>query len=170
IELWVVDAQSGSARKLDGVVLNAVSGAAFQWMPDSRTLLCRTVPEKRGASPVAPMTPTGPNIQESYGKSAPVRTYQDLLKNAHDDALFEYYAASQLVLIDTASGRKENLASAELYSSVDPAPNGEYFLVSIFRKPFSRLLPLYGFANDVLIWNRKGNIVHKLATLPSEED
>jgi hypothetical protein len=127
IELWIVDAQSGSARKVDGVVLNAVSGAAFQWMPDSRTLLCRTLPENRGAAPAAPMTPTGPNIQESYGKSAPVRTYQDLLKTAHDDALFEYYAASQLVLIDTASGRKENLANAELYSSVDPAPNGEYF-------------------------------------------
>jgi hypothetical protein len=40
IELWVADARSGAARKMEGVVLNAVEGNAFQWMPDARTLLC----------------------------------------------------------------------------------------------------------------------------------
>jgi hypothetical protein len=61
-------------------------------MPDSRTLLVRTIAAGQGDQPVAPETPEGPNIQESFGKAAPVRTYQDLLRDAHDDQLFEYYA------------------------------------------------------------------------------
>ena len=45
----------------------------------------------RGAAPTIGV-PTGPNIQEHRGGTAPVRTYQDLLASAHDEALFDYYA------------------------------------------------------------------------------
>jgi dipeptidyl aminopeptidase/acylaminoacyl peptidase len=169
LELWVAEARSGAARKLDGIVLNAVYGTAFQWMPDARTLLCRTVPEAQGPAPAAPVTPAGPNIQESFGKTAPVRTYQDLLKNAHDETLFEYYAASQLVLVDAATGRKQDLGQPVVSSAVDPAPGGEFFLVTTIRKPFSRLLPAWGFPSEVTVWDRQGKVVHTVATLPSQE-
>src|SRR6185503_13248644 len=134
IELWVADARSGAARQLDRVTLNAFYGTAFQWMPDARTLLCRTVPASQGPPPTAPASPAGPNIQESFGKTAPVRTYQDLLKNAHDEALFNYYATSQLILVDTVTGRKEDLGQPDLFSGIDPAPGGEFFLVTTTRK------------------------------------
>ena len=50
-----------------------------------------------GRSPAAPAAPTGPNVQETSGKPAPVRTYQDLLETAHDENLFEYYGTAQVV-------------------------------------------------------------------------
>ena len=43
-----------------------------------------------------PAVPPAPNIQESRGQTAPVRTYQDLLTSAYDEALFDHYATSQL--------------------------------------------------------------------------
>jgi len=169
IDLWVADAKTGDARQLEGIVLNAFFGTAFQWMPDARTLLCRTVPEAQGPAPSAPATPSGPNIQESFGKAAPVRTYQDLLKNAHDEALFEYYSTSQLVLIDAGTGRNQSLGKPGIYSSVDAAPSGEFFLITTIRKPFSRLLGAWGFPSEVAVWNQQGNTIHSVATLPSHE-
>jgi dipeptidyl aminopeptidase/acylaminoacyl peptidase len=169
IELWVADAKTGTARKLDGIVLNAFFGTGFQWMPDARTLLCRTVPETQGPAPSAPATSSGPNIQESFGKAAPVRTYQDLLKSAHDETLFEYYATSQLVLVDAATSRKQALGQPDIYKAVDPAPGGEFFLVTTIRKPFSRLLSAEGFPSKVAVYDRQGKSVHTVATLPSHE-
>jgi len=169
IELWVAHAKTGAARKLDGIVLNGAFGGGFQWMPDSQTLLCRTVPEAQGPAPTAPTTPPGPNSQESFGKAAPVRTYQDLLKNTHDEALYEYYATSQLVLVEAATGRKQALGKPDLFSSIDPAPSGEFFLVTRTRKPFSRLLGESGFPSEVAVWDKQGKPVRTVATLPSHE-
>jgi dipeptidyl aminopeptidase/acylaminoacyl peptidase len=95
IELWVGDAATGKARPLDGVAVNAVLVGGPHWLPDSRALLCATVPADRGEAPARPRVPTGPVIQESYGKLSPTRTYQNLLKNPTDEALFDYYALSE---------------------------------------------------------------------------
>ena len=88
--------------------LNATIGDAVQWMPDSKRLLCQVVADPngndlRGAPPVPPDAPAGPIVQESDGKAAPVRTYQDLLKNPHDEALFEYHATSKLAIVHVES-------------------------------------------------------------------
>lgn len=169
VELWLAETRTGKARKVGGMALNAAYGSPFQWMPDGRTLLCRAVLENRGRAPVASAVPAGPNIQESYGQSAPARTYQDLLKNAHDEALFEHYVTSQLVLVDADTGRKRNFGAPDLFSAVEPAPDGEHILISRLRKPFSRLLPVSDFARDVMIWNRDAQTVFTLAHLPSGE-
>src|SRR5262249_17696361 len=81
IELWVGEAATGAIRKLPGIVINAAYGEPFQWMADSHSLLCQTIPARRGAPPAEAKVPIGPNIQESFGKPAPIRTYEDLLKN-----------------------------------------------------------------------------------------
>jgi len=138
-------------------------------MPDGRTLLCRTVPAGRGPAPEPPLAPTGPNIQESFGKSAPARTHQDLLKNPYDEELFEYYFNSQLSLIDAEGGSARSLGTPGLYSLVDAAPGGRYFLVSTLIKPFPRLLTLSGFPQKVEVWGADGKAVAVLATLPSHE-
>src|SRR5262249_41270738 len=82
-ELWIGDAATGKLRRIPGVTLNAAfSSGGFgggrggggnndtvQWMPDSKTLLCRTIVAGRGAPPATPTVPTGPNVQENYGKT-----------------------------------------------------------------------------------------------------
>src|SRR5579883_1587278 len=85
VELWVGDVESATLRKVPGVALNSAFGEAVQWMPGSKALLCKTVPGDRGRPPEAPPAPIGPTVQESAGKAAPVRTFQDLLQNAHDE-------------------------------------------------------------------------------------
>src|SRR6478672_3443912 len=92
IELWIGNVETAKAEKLEGFKISAILGDPLQWMPDGKALLVQTVPGSRGNPPAEPKTPDGPIIQESDGKRAPVRTYEDLLQDAHDEDLFDYYA------------------------------------------------------------------------------
>src|SRR6202012_5365550 len=98
IELWVGQKGTYTANVVPTVKVNTIMGEAVQWMPDGKTLLVQTVPATRGKAPVAPKSPDGPIIQESEGKRVEIGTYEDLLQNSYDEALFDYYAKSQLVL------------------------------------------------------------------------
>ncbi len=166
VELWVGDTAAGRLRKIPGVRINTAYGDPLQWMPDGKTLLCKTVVAGRGPAPPTPATPTGPTVQENYGKVSPAATFQDLLKNAHDEKLFDYYMASQLALINPVSGRSTPLGKPGIYASVEPAPDGNHFLVASNHRPYSYLLSAGSFPKEVEIWNRSGKVVHKLASLP----
>jgi hypothetical protein len=111
IELWVGDTATGAAKALTAAQLNNALGSpqspsACKWVNQGASLLCAFVVATRGPAPAPPAVPTGPNIQENRGVPAPVRTYQDLLASAYDDALFEYYATSQLAFVDASSGAR----------------------------------------------------------------
>ena len=41
-----------------------------------------------------------PVIKEASGRKAPVRTYQDLLRNSYDEARFAWVMRTQLALVD----------------------------------------------------------------------
>ena len=94
LELWVVDVASARARKLTEPVVNMTGGSGYEWLPDSSGLLVEAVPAGRGPAPDVTMAPTGPNIEETAGRVAPVRTYQDLLSSPGDEALFDHYFTS----------------------------------------------------------------------------
>src|SRR5690606_20727589 len=94
--LWVADVATGQARRLTDRKLNGVAGDACDWISSTTRLVCKFVPPDRGAEPARPTTPVGPIVQESEGREAPNRTYQDLLETPADAALFEHYATSQL--------------------------------------------------------------------------
>jgi dipeptidyl aminopeptidase/acylaminoacyl peptidase len=166
IELWVGNATTGAARRIPGVALNAAYGQAAEWMPDNKTLLCKTVVAGRGRPPAAPKVPAGPNIQESYGRPSPAATFQDLLKNPHDEELFEYYATSQLVLVNTATSLSTLLGKPGIYASADPSPDGNHFLVVRNHKPYSYLRPAGSFPKEVEVWDRTGRMEHRVASLP----
>jgi dipeptidyl aminopeptidase/acylaminoacyl peptidase len=166
IELWVGDAATGTTRHVPGLKLQTVYGEAVQWMPDGQTLLCQSVITDRGPPPAAPAVPPGPIIQESHGKSGPVRTYQDMLRNPHDETLFDYYAASQLVLIHLPTQALTPLGKPALFRSAEPAPDGKHLLVVQTRRPYSYVHPAGAFPHDVEVWDRSGKRVHLLASLP----
>jgi dipeptidyl aminopeptidase/acylaminoacyl peptidase len=182
IELWMADVATGRASRLGTVKLNATAGnvagggpggrlaSPCAWLQDGSALACATVPASRGPAPVPPTVPEGPNVQETSGKPAPVRTYEDLLASAHDEALFEYYFTSQLALIDPASGQSTPVGKPGLFEGeVKPSPNGAYFLIERTRRPFSRLAPRDDFPKDVEIWSRTGQKVRTIADVPSGE-
>jgi dipeptidyl aminopeptidase/acylaminoacyl peptidase len=170
LEVWIGTTASGEAHRLATPPLNAVLGSAFRWMPDSRHLLCRFVPATRGEPPADDPAPTGPVIQESAGTSAPVRTYQDLLKSPQDEKRFDYLATSELALVDIATGAREVLGKPAVYAMADPSPNGEYLLVSRYEKPYSYAVPAGYFPERVEIWDRHGQTVREVARLPLRED
>jgi len=169
IHLWACDATSGEARRLPGIQLNAAYGTDLQWMPDGRTLLCLTIPAKRGAPPVAATVPIGPTIQESTGAAGPVRTYQDLLRNAHDEALFDYYFTSQIVLVDVVTGRARPVGQPGIFASVEPSPDGLHLLVERNHRPYSYLLGAWAFPRSIEVWDRSGKREHLVADLPLQD-
>jgi dipeptidyl aminopeptidase/acylaminoacyl peptidase len=169
IELWVVDVAPVQIRRIGGVRLNACYGPAIHWMPDNQTLLCKLVVAERGQPPAAPKVPTGPTIQESVGKQAPVRTYQDLLKNKHDEALFDYYFTAQLGLVDTKTEKVDFLGKPAIFASAQISPDGKHFLVAQEHRPYSYLHPSFAFPKEVEVWDRQGHVEFKLASLPLAE-
>jgi dipeptidyl aminopeptidase/acylaminoacyl peptidase len=132
-------------------------------------MICEIVPAGRGPAPVEPSVPKGPYVQETSGKAAPAPTYEDMLNSAHDDALFDYYFTSQLAAFNTTTGVKTLIGKPAIFDSVTPSPSGDYLLVTKIKRPFSHLIPMNGFPQDVEVLSRKGEVVRKVADVPTRE-
>ncbi|MBT3606521.1 MAG: S9 family peptidase, partial [Candidatus Latescibacteria bacterium] len=168
IALWICEVATGVARPIDGIALNCIWGTPLVWLPDSSGLMVRTISDDRGALPEVSTIPDGPVIQENIAQTAPSRTYQDLLKNAHDEATFEYYCMTQVVCAGL-DGTIEKLGMPDLICRSEPSPDGQFLLVETMHRPFSYLVPSYRFPVRVEIWDRSGNVVHELFDLPLAE-
>lgn len=165
IQLWVGDVAAGKASRVPDVTLNAAYGTSFHWMPGSQELLCQLIVANRRQPPAALSAPSGPVIQESSGKRSPVRTFQDLLQNPHDEDLFDYYATSQLAFVDPTNSRTTALGNPGIFASVVPAPDGQHILVVRNQRPYSYLLPAFAFPREVEVWDRAGKVAAKIASL-----
>jgi dipeptidyl aminopeptidase/acylaminoacyl peptidase len=166
VELWMADTASAKARAVTAATLNALGGC--DWLEDSSAMLCHFVVTGRGPAPTPPAVPTGPRIQENIGKAAPAPTFQDLLTNAHDEALFEYYFTSQLATV-TPAGVTAPIGRPAIFGEAAVSPDGQYVLVARIKRPFSRLVTAGQFAKDVEIWNRKGALVRTVGEEPLGE-
>lgn len=169
IELWTVDATTRKAARLTGPVLNLTMSGGPVWLADSKTLIAAVVPQGRGPEPEAPRVPAGPIIQENLGKTAPARTYQDLLENPYDERLFEHYTTAQLALI-SLNGEATPIGEPGLIWRFDPSPDARYILVQMLHRPFSYLVPAYRFPRTVDVLDRRGRQVYRLADLPLQEE
>jgi dipeptidyl aminopeptidase/acylaminoacyl peptidase len=167
LELWLASADTAAARRLTGPILNAMLGDPLAWLDDA-TLLIRRVPPDRGAAPVASAAPTGPVAQENLGKRAPARTYDGLLANPHDEALFEHYGASELALVKL-DGALTPLPVRGLLTFVAPSPDGQHVIVSQLKRPFSYLVPSSRFPTTVAVHDRAGRREHLVAERPLSE-
>ncbi len=165
IELWVADIAARQPRPLTSASLNATWGNPCEWLADSSGVLCRFRQSARGSPPDPPRAPGGPNVQANDGGQSPVRTYQDLLSNAHDEALFTYHFTSQIATVELATGSRTGIGAPGLYASVDGAPDSRHLLVERVQPPFSRLFPASRFTRAVEVWSREA-VVATLAGLP----
>src|SRR5579864_6324816 len=168
IELWVGD-PSGKARRIEGVKLNGVLGDPIDWLPDSQTVIVKTVPSTRGPAPVESRIPKGPAVQEADGHDKGTATYEDLLQNPHDEDLYQYYATAQLASVNVETGKVTPLGKAGLIESVSLSPNGRDMLVTREHRPFSYLYPGRQFPKEIEVWNTLGALVHTVASLPLQE-
>jgi dipeptidyl aminopeptidase/acylaminoacyl peptidase len=162
LEVWVADVATGQARRLTGPVVNAAFGVNLAFTPDSASVVFPRTLEKRGAPPPEPATPAGPIIQESTGHAAPGRTYEDLLKDAHDEALFDYFFTSQLTRVDLAGGQARGLGEPGLITSSDLSPDGRFILVERLHRPFSYNVPSALFPTEIAVLDVNGKPVHQI--------
>lgn len=167
IDLWYVALSDLKPRKLAGPLCDLV-GRSYTWMPDGQSLICKLIPESRGPRPQPSSVPVGPVISENLGKEAAVPTYQDLLKNNFDEALFKYLVSSQLVRVHL-DGSVKKLAPPAMYTNISPSPDGNYLLVSTMKEPFSYIVPYYSFPYDLEVWNPKGEKLRLIHAFPLME-
>lgn len=167
-ELWVGEAATGKLRRVPGLKLNAVLGDPFDWLADG-SLIAKAVPANQGPAPKAPEVPVGPRIQETEGKAAPAPTYQDLLKDAFDERLFEFLGQAQVVRVDLATGALKPIGAPGLYADLQPSPDGKLLLVARLQRPFSYLVPAFQFPVREEVWDRAGKLIHTAADLPLAE-
>jgi dipeptidyl aminopeptidase/acylaminoacyl peptidase len=170
LTLWYVAVGESEARRVtkEGVRLNAVYGRPYAWRFDGKSFLALVVPADRGPEPAEPVAPSGPVIQENLGKVTPARTYQDLLQNTHDEALYDYYATSQLVRLDL-KGKAAKLGEPAIFRDMSVSPDGAWVLVQMVRRPYSYTLQEGDFPRRVEVWDMDGNPVHLVADLPLQD-
>jgi dipeptidyl aminopeptidase/acylaminoacyl peptidase len=169
VELWTADAKSGEAHRVGDVRLNPMLGSGtMQWMPDQKTMLVKLVPDNAGPAPTAPVVLDGPSIQETNGQKGESSTYEarDTLTGKHDEDLFDYYASSQLALVDMDAGKSTRIGAPGILYDVDVAPDGEHVLVHTIRKPYSYVTTFDRFPRVVEVWDRTGKPAHTVASLP----
>jgi len=169
IALHVADVATGESRRLGELAMNGATGAPCAWMSSSAALLCKTVPAGRGPAPSALATPAGPIVQESEGRAAPNRTYQDLLQSPADEALFDHYFTSQLAVVPL-DGAPALLGEPAAYVDAKPSPDGNYVLTARVHRPYSYVVPMSRFPTKIEVWDASGRVVKQIADRPLLEE
>ena len=170
VELWYIDLENVTAKKLTDPKLNASLGDVITWYQDSKNILAKfklkNPPEILDSDD---MIPIGPIISSNNGKKAQNRTYQDLLKNEIDEKNFEILIKSTLFKV-SLKGKKKLLVKKNLYNEIDFSPDGKFILISIIQKPFSYLVPYFRFPMKYVIFSSKGKELTVLHEVPLIED
>lgn len=171
VELWVIDYNSQKAMQLTADDLNANGGRPYTWLADDSGFIVRRLPEERpDIIDTENAIPTGPVISENMeGQMAQNRTYQDLLRNADDEANFETLMTSELYRV-TMSGFSTLWREAGMYTSISPSPDGEYMLIASIKRPFSYIVPYSRFPTDYVIYDKNGRLIKVMAEVPLTEE
>jgi dipeptidyl aminopeptidase/acylaminoacyl peptidase len=164
IRLLVADVATGQVTTVLDEGINGLAGGCG-WLETSAGFFCRLIPAGRGPAPERARVPAGPNIQESMGRVAPGRTYQDLLTSPYDEQLFDHYYTSQLAIVDL-SGAKTAIGAPAVYQGANLSTDEQYLIVTRVKRPYSYLLPSFQFPRDVELWDRSGRVVRTLADVP----
>ena len=170
VQIWTLDVRNAEAERLSPrKASDTISGRPFDWLGSSEGLLARLVPDDLKERPEESRVPEGPVIQENIGRTAPARTYQDLLSNPQDERTFEHFATSELAMIDL-DGEVRELGHQGIIISTDISPDGHFILVETIRRPYSYLVPWYRFPRTIEILDMTGERVRLLADLPLQEE
>lgn len=169
-ELWIIDLQTASAKKMTEATLNANLGNPITWYKDSKRLLIKTLPTNR--KPLIDTKtdiPTGPIVSTAQeGVVSQNRTYQDLLKNKTDEANFENIITSELYTVDV-NGTKKLFKSADTYAGESFSPDGNYLIITTIQKPYSYLVQLNRFPSKSVVYTAEGEEVKVVNEVPLNE-
>lgn len=169
VELWIVDLETATAKKVSNDNLNANLGNPYLWNRDSQNLLVKILPQNRPELIDASKDlPTGPIVSTADGKVSQNRTYQDLLKNPQDEKNFEILTASEIYNVDL-NGNLKKVKDQDLYAEANYSPDGNYLMLTTIKKPFSYIVPLNRFPMTTTVYDNKGNTVKVVNETPLNE-
>lgn len=167
MDLWVYDSGSGESRRLlEG--LNEAVTMPLAWRSGSEGLVCLRVPADRGPAP-EPGPPTGPVIQESRGRTAAARTWQNLIRTDHDEALFEHYCTAEPVEV-ALDGSVRPLAAPAVVTDFSVSPDDRWLLLEEVHEPWSRSLPLWRFPQRTQAIDLESGAIAEIADLPTADE
>jgi dipeptidyl aminopeptidase/acylaminoacyl peptidase len=168
LHLWSVKADSREAQLLSPQRINGVlPGGLFRWCSDGKSLLTRFVVER--PVPEVDSVPAGPIVRQTSGEKAPIRTFQDLLKDVQDANVFHYYAVSQLSRVWT-DGTTQSLGDPAVNYYYESSPDGRFLLQRTLQRPYSYLVPYSRFAGRYDLLDKDGNRIQTLAEYPASEE
>jgi dipeptidyl aminopeptidase/acylaminoacyl peptidase len=145
VRLWYVNSQSLETKLLlDGGITQTLSNT-LKWFPDNENILISMIPEDLSKPEPKSNIPTGPIVMETSGNVSQNRTSQNLLQNAYEEDLFEYYASSQLAIINSKTGDIRKISLPGIISYADISPDGRYILIKEYKRPFSGKVSYYRF-------------------------
>jgi dipeptidyl aminopeptidase/acylaminoacyl peptidase len=166
VDAYIIDVATQMAKQINKQPLNLINGASIRWVDDN-TIVYKVAVAAASAAPKKPITPRGPAIQQSLGKAAPSRTYQDLIKTPYDEQLYAFMASAQLVM--NKNGVENKIGTPAIYAAVMLSPDKKYMMQRSIVKPYSYLVPSFGFPSVVSITDMQGKLVKILVELPSIE-
>jgi dipeptidyl aminopeptidase/acylaminoacyl peptidase len=169
VSLWRVDVATAAAIRWSDIAVNAVWGGEIQWAPDSQSVYVFAVPDDRGSEPARTDVPDGPVVLESRGRTAPSRTFQDLLQDVHDELLFDHYFTSRVARV-YLDGRVDHIGGSNLLAEMHIAPNGKLLLVTTLRRPYSYAVPFTQFSHAVDVWSLTGERRYRVADQPLADE
>ena len=168
-ELWIIDVLQAKAKKIfDYSISFPMDYNPIVWSTDNEHIFCLIVPVNRGIAPTLE-DDTGPIIQENEGKAKASRTVQDLLKDKHDESLFEYYFNSKLVSVNIDNGKYKQIGRDGVFLNFDVSPNGDYILLKYVNTPYSYKVNVYSFPSIIEIYSVNGELLKRVADLPISE-
>ena len=100
-------------------------------------------------------------VQESYGRSAPARTYEYLLQSPADEALFDYYFTDQISIVGL-DGKIAPVGQPGIHPRVTPSPDGKYLLVETIQRPYSYQVPMDVFPSRTEVWDLSGKVLREI--------
>jgi dipeptidyl aminopeptidase/acylaminoacyl peptidase len=169
VELWSAGLD-GAAARVGKVILNlTLPGAPFHWLPDSNAVIARALYDERPPVPETEHIPEGPVVQETAGRKAGARTYEDLLKNSSDAALFDWHAQSEIVRVGL-DGSVKGIVRYGMVIDATPSPDGKWIKVETIHHPFSYNVPYYRFPTMIDVYGMDERLYRTIADLPLAED
>jgi dipeptidyl aminopeptidase/acylaminoacyl peptidase len=170
VELWSAGID-GHASRVGKVILNlTLPGAPFYWLPESNAFIARMLYDDRPPVPEVERIPEGPVVQETAGRKAGVRTFEDLLKNESDAAVFDWHAQSEVMRVGLDGSLKGILRYGPV-TNAEPSPDGKWVLVETMHRPYSYNVPYYRFPVAIDVYNIDDEMRYRtIADLPLAED
>ena len=165
-DLYLYEIATRQSSKLNKTRINASLGLKYQWLHNSQGIASNVAID----SEYLPQNSQfhGPNVSVTLGKKAPRRTYQDLLKNAQDEALFNQLTTSQLSIM-MLDGEVIKIGKPAINIDFSLSPDDKYLLVKRIKPPFSHTVKYRDFAQSVEMFHSSGEKLATLAELESGE-